>query len=176
MRAESATEPPAASAEHGRIGQPGGVICQANASRAGTRLVTSHLVRACTALLPSGAWAQAASGDPGVSTTAMLQTVLGLALVIGVLFLAAFLLRRLNGGRGFGSSGPLRIVGGLIVGARERIVLVEIADTWLVIGLVPGQIRTLHTLPKGELQAPSAADQRFALWLRQLSERKNEGS
>jgi flagellar protein FliO/FliZ len=38
-----------------------------------------------------------------------------------------------------------------MIGNRERIVLVEVADTWIVVGLVPGQIRTLHTLPKGEL-------------------------
>jgi flagellar protein FliO/FliZ len=31
-------------------------------------------------------------------------------------------------------------------------VLVEVGDTWIVVGLVPGQIRTLHTLPKGELK------------------------
>jgi flagellar protein FliO/FliZ len=39
-----------------------------------------------------------------------------------------------------------------MIGTRERIVLVEIGDTWIVVGLVPGQIRTLHTLPKGELK------------------------
>lgn len=135
----------------------------------------SHILRASAVLLPGSALAQTTATDPGVSASAMLQTVLALGLVIGILFLAAFLLRRLNGGRGFGNSGPLRIVGGLMIGTRERIVLVEVADTWLVIGLVPGQIRTLHTLPKGELQTPSAADQRFALWLKQISERKNEG-
>jgi flagellar protein FliO/FliZ len=32
---------------------------------------------------------------------------------------------------------------------------VEIGDTWIVVGLVPGQIRTLHTLPKGELKPGS---------------------
>jgi flagellar biogenesis protein FliO len=47
---------------------------------------------------------------------------------------------------------PLRVVGGLMIGTRERIVLVEIGDTWIVVGLVPGQIRTLHTLPKGDLK------------------------
>lgn len=132
------------------------------------------IAHALALLLPGSAWAQAA--DPGVSAAAILQTIVALAVVVGILLLAAFLLRKLNGGRGFGNGGPLRVVGGLMIGTRERIVLVEIADTWLVVGLVPGQIRTLHTLPKGELQTPSAADKRFALWLKQLSERKNEGS
>jgi flagellar biogenesis protein FliO len=36
----------------------------------------------------------------------LLQTLLALAVVIGLLFLAAYLLRKLNGGRGFGSTAP----------------------------------------------------------------------
>jgi flagellar protein FliO/FliZ len=112
---------------------------------------------------------------PGLSLATMLQSVLGLALVIAVLFLAAYFLRRLNGGRGFGSNGPMRVVGGLIIGSRERIVLVEIGDTWLVVGLVPGQIRTLHTLPKGELPAAGDGEKPFSQWLKQVAERKNEG-
>jgi flagellar protein FliO/FliZ len=127
------------------------------------------------ALYSGSAFAQAAE-PPGVSTRhALLQTVLALVLVIGVLFLAAYLLRKLNGGRGFGSSGPLRVVGGLMIGTRERIVLVEIGDTWIVVGLVPGQIRTLHTLPKGDLKPAGDGERHFAQWLKQITERKNEG-
>ncbi|WP_291994538.1 flagellar biosynthetic protein FliO [Candidatus Accumulibacter sp. ACC003] len=128
------------------------------------------------ALFSGSAAAQAALAEaPGVSLAAMLQTLLALALVIGIVFLAAFLLRKLNGGRGFGSSGPLRVVGGLMIGSRERIILVEVDDTWIVVGLVPGQIRTLHTLPKGELPPPGDGQRPFAEWLKQIAERKREG-
>ncbi|MBK7673905.1 MAG: flagellar biosynthetic protein FliO [Candidatus Accumulibacter sp.] len=117
---------------------------------------------------------EGASEAAGISASAMLQTVLGVAVVISILFLAAYLLRKLNSGRGFGNNGPLRVVGGLMVGTRERIVLVEIGDTWIVVGLVPGQIRTLHTLPKGELKPGSDGERHFAQWLKQITERKNE--
>jgi flagellar protein FliO/FliZ len=135
---------------------------------------TRRVGRLLFALYSGSAFAQAAE-PPGVSTSMLLQTVLALVLVIGVLFLAAFLLRKLNGGRGFGSSGPLRVVGGLMIGTRERIVLVEIGDTWIVVGLVPGQIRTLHTLPKGDLKPAGNGERHFAQWLKQITERKNEG-
>lgn len=129
------------------------------------------------ALLSTAARAQAAAGEaPGVSGSLLLQTVVALLVVIGVALLAAYLLRKVNGGRGFGSSGPLRVVGGLMIGTRERIVLVEIDDTWIVVGLVPGQIRTLHTLPKGELKPAGDGERHFAQWLKQITERKNEGS
>jgi len=118
--------------------------------------------------------AQAVGEAPGVSGAAIVQMLLGLTLIIGILFFGAYFLRKLNGGRSFGNSGPLRIVGGLMISARERIVLVEVGDSWLVVGIVPGQIKTLHTLAKGELPATPASDRPFSQWLKHLSERKNE--
>ena len=119
--------------------------------------------------------AQAAGSEvPPFGASTLLQTTLALALVVAILFLGAYLLRRFNGGRGFGGSGPLRLVGGLMIGTRERIVLVEVAETWIVVGIAPGQIRTLHTLPKGDLRAGGDGERHFALWLKRLSERKNE--
>ena len=110
---------------------------------------------------------------PGVSGSAILQMLLGLTVIVGLLFFGAFALRKLNGGRSFGQSGPLRIVGGLMIGPRERIVMVEVGDSWLVIGIVPGQIKTLHTLPKGELPAAQGAIKPFGQWLKQMSERND---
>jgi flagellar protein FliO/FliZ len=119
--------------------------------------------------------AQTASVEtPGVSGSALLQMLSGLILIIAILFGAAYLLRRVNGGRGFGNSGPMRVVGGLMLSTRERIVLVEIGDTWLVVGIVPGQIKTLHTLAKSDLPPMDAGDKSFSQWLRQMTERKNE--
>ena len=100
--------------------------------------------------------------------------LLSLALIVGVLVLGAFLLRRLNGGRAFGNTGPMRVVGGIMISPRERIVLVEIEDTWIVVGIVPGQIKTLHTLPKGELPAGLNDESGFSQWLKQMKERRNE--
>jgi len=102
--------------------------------------------------------------------------LLALALIVSLLFLGAFLLRRLNGGKTFGITGPLRIVGGLMISPRERIVLLEVGDTWIVVGIVPGQIKTLHTLPKGELPPTKDTDNRFGHWLKQMTEGTHENS
>ena len=103
-----------------------------------------------------------------------MEMLLGLSLIIGVLFFGAYFLRKLNGGRSFGNSGPLRVVGGLMISTRERIVLIEVGDTWIVIGIAPGQIKTLHTLPKGELTASTSGERPFGQWLKQISERNND--
>jgi hypothetical protein len=56
---------------------------------------TGKACRLLLAMLPGGALAQAAATEtPGVSASTLLQTVLGLAVVIGILLLAAYLLRK----------------------------------------------------------------------------------
>ncbi len=126
-------------------------------------------------LYPSLTCAQASAADsPGVSGTALAQILLVLTLIVALLFAGAFLLRRLNQGGHFGNAGPLRIVSALMVGTRERIVLIEVGESWLVVGIVPGQIKTLHTLPKGEAAPPPNRDKPFGHWLKQLTERHHE--
>jgi flagellar protein FliO/FliZ len=127
-------------------------------------------------LLSTCSFAQASAVEPpGVPAAAILEMLLGLTLIIGILFFGAYLLRKLNGGRSFGNSGPLRVVGGLMISTRERIVLIEVGDTWIVVGIAPGQIKTLHTLPKGEVAASNSGGERpFGQWLKQISERNNE--
>jgi len=54
---------------------------------------------------------------------------------------------------------------------------VEVNDTWLVVGVAPGQVRTLHTMPKGTLpsgtHSTSLPDGKFQLWLKQMVEKRN---
>jgi flagellar protein FliO/FliZ len=132
-----------------------------------------HLAASLT--IPVTAMAdQVVPSAPGVSAGTMLQTGLGLLLVFGLLFLGAYLLRKFGSGRAFGMNGPLRVVGGLMISTRERIVLLEVGDVWLVVGVGPGQIRTLHTMPKGEIPASSSTEKPFGQWLKQMIEHKNE--
>ena len=121
----------------------------------------------------ASAWAGVGAADsPGVSGAAFFQMLSGLVLVIGLLLGTAFLMRKLNGGRAFGQAGPMRIVAQLMISARERVVLLEVGEQWIVVGVVPGQIKTLHTLPKGQLAAAdSNAEPPFARWLKHFSER-----
>ncbi len=125
-------------------------------------------------VIPFHAWS-ADTQPPGVSSGSYLQAALALILIIGVLLGAAWLARKVTGGKGFGQGG-MKVIGGVALGPRERLVLVEVGDTWLVIGLVPGQIRTLHQLPKGSQDAllEANSDQSetpFKQWLKTVTER-----
>ncbi|CAG9253841.1 flagellar biosynthetic protein FliO [Paraburkholderia unamae] len=94
----------------------------------------------------------AGSAVPALGFGAVVQTVLGLALVIGVVFGCAWLARRL-GLQGGMKNALVRTVGGASLGGKERVAVVEIGDTWLVLGAAPGNVRLLHSMPAGELPA-----------------------
>ncbi len=76
------------------------------------------------------------------------QMMFGLVAVIGLVFALAWLARRL-GVSAQAQSPLLRRVAALAVGARERVLIVEAGEQWLVLGVTAHNIQTLHVLPKG---------------------------
>lgn len=80
------------------------------------------------------------------ATAGVAGMLLSLVLILGLFVLAAWLLKRYM--PHVGKGGPVKVLGATMVGPRERVVLVEVENTWLVLGVGGGQVRTLHTLPK----------------------------
>ncbi|MDP3871081.1 MAG: flagellar biosynthetic protein FliO [Pseudomonadota bacterium] len=99
----------------------------------------------------------AAPASPASGAGAVMQMVGALGVVLATLFAVLWLLRRLSGGRLTGSSAPIRTVGGIAVGSRERVVLLEIGEHWLVVGVAPGSVTGIATLPRGEI-SPAGSD------------------
>jgi len=77
------------------------------------------------------------------------KTAAALLLILAVLAAGAWLARRLRLPQSLPGR-PLRIVSQTAVGPRERVVVVEIEGTWLVLGVGNGQVSRLH-----ELAAPN---------------------
>ncbi|AIO77488.1 flagellar biosynthetic protein FliO [Burkholderia multivorans] len=94
------------------------------------------------------------SAAPSLGVGAVLQTLVGLAVVIGLVFGCAWLARRF-GFQPARRGGPLKVVSSVAVGAKESATIVEIGDTWLVLGVAPGNVRLLHTLPAGSAAVAS---------------------
>lgn len=88
------------------------------------------------------------SAVPSLGAGAVLQTLVGLAVVIGLVFGCAWLARRC-GFQPARRGGALKVVASVAVGGKESATVVEIGDTWLVLGVAPGNVRLLHTLPAG---------------------------
>ncbi|MEJ2632050.1 MAG: flagellar biosynthetic protein FliO [Acidihalobacter sp.] len=94
-----------------------------------------------------GSAAQAAApqvGDP-FSLASLGQFVFGLLVVVGMIFALAWMLHRMNRIQG-GVQGRMRILAGLPLGSRERVVLVQVGDEQILLGVAPGRVSRLHVL------------------------------
>ena len=118
---------------------------------------------------------------PGTATpelgASVLQMLFGLAVVIALLFACLWLIRRLSAPRGGGAA--IKVLGAAAVGPRERVVLVEIGEDVLVLGVAPGSATRLHEMNRPELALPAdvpgqppSAGKSFAAWLHQAAERR----
>lgn len=90
--------------------------------------------------------AQAAVPMAGSGITGqLLQLLFGLLLVVGLIFLLAWLMRRIQqlGPRG---GQVIKIVASQALGPRDRLVLVQVGGEQLLLGLTPGRIAPLHVL------------------------------
>lgn len=91
--------------------------------------------------------AHAAQNDAG----SMVSVFLSLFLILGGFVLVAWLFRRYLPGAG--KQGIVKVVGSAQVGARERVVVIEVEDTWLLLGVGGGQVRLLDKRAKPGTQA-----------------------
>ena len=116
---------------------------------------------------------------PSASAGSLLQTILALVFVLALLIGLAWFMKR-YGPKVMGGNAKMRVVSSLNLGGRERVVLIEVADQWIVVGASPGRINALATLPRqeGDLPAlataqngPAAAN--FSEWLKQTIEKRN---
>ena len=108
-------------------------------------------------ILSLGAGMTIAAQDPAKSPLevsplgmqSLLETAGGLVLILLLIFGMAWLFKR-HGQFSLGGKGPVSLVGGASVGPRERVVVVNVEGTRLVLGVAPGQVRTLHVLGRDE--------------------------
>ena len=110
-----------------------------------------------------------------ITTGSVMQILFSLVLVLAAVAVVAWMMKRINMPQ-HGAASLLKVISGVGVGPRERVVLVEVNDTWLIIGVAPGQVRTLHTMPKGVIPqgmraSADGADNKFQHWLKQVMEK-----
>ncbi|TWI64588.1 flagellar protein FliO/FliZ [Pseudoduganella lurida] len=131
------------------------------------------------------AGARTAAPAPALSTApsaagSLLQTVFALAVVLAIVVGLAWLLKRF-GPRHVAGGGTVKLVGALSVGTRERILVVEVGDQWIVVGASPGRMNALATLPRQEADPATLAGQpglqapNFAEWFKQTIEKRGGG-
>jgi flagellar protein FliO/FliZ len=116
-------------------------------------LPLSALAAEPVATVATAAAPVASSGVAGQLT----QLVFGLLLVLGLIFFLAWLLRRVQQAGPAGKGQVIELIGSRALGPRDRLMLVQVGNEQILLGLSPGTITALHVL-KEPVQVPSATE------------------
>jgi len=99
--------------------------------------------------------------DP-LSGTNVVQMIFGLIFVLVLVFAIAWLLRRV-GGVSLTGGGALKVISGMSMGSRDRVVLLQVGEEQLLLGVSPGRVQTLHVLEKPiKVEQPAMSTSMFA--------------
>ena len=90
----------------------------------------------------------------------LMQVVGSLAIVFGAVVLMAIVVKRVNRSPSTGKAN-LSVMGSTSVGTREKVVLLNAAGQQILVGVAPGNVRTLHVFDE-PLAAEDADDARSA--------------
>lgn len=117
------------------------------------------------------------AAESSLSTSnSLFKMLIGLAIVLLVLAVISWLMKKYMGGN-IGQKSVIKVVGGASVGTRERVMVLEVSGRWLVVGVAPGQVNAIANLEAGDMQSSYAVDagsdasdnqqppHRFAKWL-----------
>lgn len=117
------------------------------------RFVFAKLQQSCRALVASlgimlsriaTAEVPAASVPAGpVDGSEVLNLLVSLVVVVGAILLVGWIYSRMQGGMTRGN-GAINVVATRPIGPKERILVVEIADKQLVVGMTSSSVQTLH--------------------------------
>ena len=77
----------------------------------------------------------------------LMQSVTGLLIVLASVIGLAWLMRRL-GRLQSSAGGALQMIDGMALSTRERIVLVQVGETQVLLGVAPGRVEAVHVLDK----------------------------
>ncbi len=114
-----------------------------------------------------------------VSSGDVLNWSVGLLVVLAIFFLSVWVLRK-SGQLSIGGVEKMRVLSGLSLGMREKVVLLQVGQKQLVLGVTPGRIETLLVLEGDDRllahQPTEAGDgNNFSLKLKQAMKGSSRG-
>lgn len=86
------------------------------------------------------------AADSVVPGPAVGDVAISLAGIVVLILALAWGMRRLRVPGAASGAGGIKVVSAMAVGARERIVLLQVGDEQLLVGMGPGHMQTLHVL------------------------------
>jgi len=108
------------------------------------QLIAAEEEKTTVAKTASSLNSAALNADP-MSGGYLMQLVIGLFIVLLCIVVLAWFAKKMKHFNPL-ADGSLRVIGGLSMGSRERVALLQVGDQQLLIGISPGRINTLHVL------------------------------
>ncbi len=113
------------------------------------------------------------------ASAGVFKMLVGLAVVLMILAVISWAVKKYMPGVSQQTS-VVRVVGGTSLGTRERVVVLEVAGRWIVVGVGAGQMTALANLEAGQVTAnhPSTPEEanslNFSSWLKNASSKFSE--
>jgi len=104
----------------------------------------------------------------------LFQVALALLLVLGLIIGSAWLFRRFGQSQ-YSVKGNFRVIGGVHLSTREKVVLLQLGQQQLLLGVAPGRVNVLHVLqePLDINSTTPVSESAFAKRLASLLQGKN---
>lgn len=105
-------------------------------------------------LCANAVFAQTKAAAAGNSPMVIAQVLIGLAVVTALILVFAWLAKRIGYG-GFLPQKNMRVISCLMLGHREKAVLVQVGDTQMLLGVAPGRVSMLHAFEEAVIDPVS---------------------
>lgn len=117
------------------------------------------------------------AGAPVSAAGSFTQVMFGLVCVLALIAVCAWLVKKMAPGSLTGAGG-LKVVGGVLVGPKERVVLLEFGDSWLLLGVTSGQVSLLQSIPRPDINNPaqSPSSPQFSDWMKQFLQKSRQSN
>jgi flagellar protein FliO/FliZ len=111
---------------------------------------------------------------PGMTAAYFIKLAGALALVLAIFFISTWILRKLN--RIHPNPQGLNIISGLSVGAKEKLVVVQVGEQQLLLGVTATSINKLHVLDTDISNAPKVDNGSFGKTLKEAFNKSEKKS
>jgi flagellar protein FliO/FliZ len=93
--------------------------------------------------------ADTAVAASNVAPGSLVRIVVSLVVVVGLMIFLALLFKKFGLNR-MQSAFPVKVIGAISVGNNQRIMIIEVGEEWLVLGVTPHSISTLTSMLRQE--------------------------
>jgi flagellar protein FliO/FliZ len=123
-----------------------------------------------------GCWclsSQAAETPDPASSGSLIQITLSLLLVVGLLIGLSVVFKKFGMNR-ITSQLPFKVIGAMAIGNNQRLMVIEVGEEWIVLGVTPQQITTITSMPRQESTKGSGGGDpkvNFSAWMQSALEK-----